>query len=73
MRNSFIIDRDKYEQAFAASTADTSTMFSFKVIQMLYFFIIENDDGSAEFLKNRHNGKRFMSKKEYQNFKDQYA
>lgn len=69
MKNCLIIDRARYENIMSKKTlSDVTSTFSYNLIQMIDFFIIENEDGSAQFLKNRRADVKFMTKEEYQKF-----
>lgn len=79
MKNCLIIDRARYESvhpmiSFAADQSELSKRrgVNYAMIMHLDFYIIEEEDGSATFIKNRHNGKPFMTKEEYAEFKLKY-
>lgn len=43
-----------------------------KVLYSLDYYIVEEEDGSATFLKNRYNNKEFMNPEEYREFKNSF-
>ena len=75
MKNSFIIDRVRYDLIQNCDWLPNKYFNGLPsvVVQHLDFYIIEEEDGSATFIKNRHNGKPFMTKEEYAELKQQYG
>lgn len=76
MKNTLIIDRARYESVhpMISFSADKSELMNrrgvnYAMIMMLDFYIVEEEDGSASFIKNRHNSKNYMTKEEYIEFK----
>lgn len=76
MKNSLIIDRARYESVhpMISFSNDKSKLMNrrgvnYAMIMMLDFYIVEEEDGSATFIKNRYNGKNYMTKEEYDEFK----
>lgn len=76
MKNTLIIDRDRYESVhpMISFSGDKSELMNrrgvnYAMIKMLDFYIVEEKDGSATFIKNRYNSKKHMTKEEYDDFK----
>ena len=70
MKNAFIIDRRRYNeiQGFYDNLNVSNHPYdglSSLTLSWLDFYIIEEEDGSATFLKNKHNGLRAMTKEQY--------
>jgi hypothetical protein len=74
MKNVFIIDRKRYDQYTKIDWLPAHHIGGLPgaVVMFLDYFVIEEEDGSATFLKNRHNGLRAMTKEEYYHFKRDY-
>lgn len=74
MNNIFIIQRVHYEE-LKQHAADLKLPWpgvSHRLMGLLHFYIIENEDGSAEFIKNRSKQKTHYSPEEYKNFKKEH-
>ena len=70
MNNIFIIDRCRYNEFHKDEfTSRFIGGLPSRVMMLLDHFIIEEEDGSAIFLKNRSNGKTHMPPHEYREFK----
>lgn len=74
MKNTFIIDRARYDSYMSRDWIPEASIGGIPgyVVMYLDFFIIEETDGSATFLKNRHDHKNFMTQEEYTKFKLKY-
>lgn len=74
MYNTFIIQRDHFDQQKEAESKFDIPWVAIphKTMQLLHFYIIENEDGSAEFLKNRAEHKKIYSPMEYKQFRKEY-
>lgn len=65
MKNTFIIDRQRYDQMISYEWGGVRYI----TLQLLDFYIIEETDGSATFVKNRYNNQKKMTKAEFESFK----
>lgn len=73
IKNALIIDRRRYEQIYPLYSFSAKGKgirgINTSMIQMLDYFIVEEEDDSATFIKNRYNNKSSMTKEEYDEFK----
>lgn len=74
MNNMFIIRRAHYQELkeYASDMNLTWPGITHRTMALLHFYIIENDDGSAEFIKNRSKNKIIYDPAEYKEFKREY-
>jgi len=74
MKNAFIIDRKRYDSYIQNDWQPNRHIGGIppSVVMFLDYFVIEEEDGSATFLKNRYPGGDHMTPQEYSQFKLDY-
>lgn len=73
--NSFIVDRHCHEKITSSRilSKNSVSVIPLRILYHIDCYIIEEPDGSASFLKNKHNNKMYMSPDEYQEFKNSFS
>jgi hypothetical protein len=70
--NVFIIQRKFFDELKGINFNGKWVGVSNKMMQLLHYYVIEEEDGSATFLKNRATGIPSHTKAEYEEFRKKY-